>query len=115
MYSNLNMLDGAAAMADWYRLFLVPGAGHCGPNVYEPNGPYPQTNLQVMINWVEQGVAPATLNATHLAGPDLGKNAQICQWPLRPLWTNGTQSCVFDKKSYNTWIYTLGAFDYPIY
>jgi feruloyl esterase len=36
----------------WYRLFLVPNAGHC-PSV--PNA------LPALINWVENGVAPDSL------------------------------------------------------
>ena len=115
MYGNLTMLDGAAALNDWYRLYLVPGAGHCSPNSYEPNGPFPQTNLQVIINWVEKGIVPTTLNATHLAGDMIGSNAQICAWPYRPLYANATQSCVFDQKSYKTWIYDLNAFDIEVY
>lgn len=129
MYGNLSLLDGAAAMGEWYRLFLVPGAGHCAANPAQANGkiilssttnileapslnsskgPFPQTNLQVMIDWVEQDVLPVTLNATHLAGNNTGANAQLCAWPYRPLWAaNGTEECVFDEASYKTWIYDL--------
>jgi tannase len=84
MYPSLSFNDSQTALGDWYRLFLVPGAGHCSTNEYEPNGPFPQTNLAVMIDWVENGVQPTTLNATYLAGVDEGQNAQICAWPLRP-------------------------------
>jgi len=116
MYSNLTMLDGAAAMSDWYRLFLVPGAGHCSANAQQPNGPFPQTNLQVMINWVEKHVVPTTLNATHLAGNNTGANAQICAWPKRPLWAkDGTMECIFDEEGYKTWIYNLDAIPLPVY
>ena len=116
MYSNLTFNDSTKAMGDWYRLFLVPGAGHCNINVYQPNGPFPQTNLGVMIEWVEQGITPTTLNATHLAGSLLGQNAQICAWPLRPFWSNNsTMECVYDQDGIDTFIYDLDSFNLPVY
>ncbi|MFI5736619.1 tannase/feruloyl esterase family alpha/beta hydrolase [Kribbella sp. NPDC051587] len=40
----------------FYRLFLVPGAGHCG------GGPAPTDPLGALVKWVEQGKAPRTLS-----------------------------------------------------
>ncbi|RAO71926.1 uncharacterized protein BHQ10_007938 [Talaromyces amestolkiae] len=116
MYPDLSYLEGANALNDWYRLFLVPGAGHCAPDPNQPNGPFPQTNLQVLINWVEKGVTPTTLNATVLQGSNEGKNEQLCAWPLRPLWgKTGTMSCVYDQTSLDTWHYDLDAVPMPVY
>lgn len=108
--------QSTAAMSDWYKLFLVPGAAHCSPNTLQP-GPFPQTNMQVMINWVEKGVVPQTLNATFLSGDSEGDNAQICAWPLRPLWSgNGTTfECQYDQTSINTWMYDFDAYKLPLY
>lgn len=64
-------------MADWYRLYLIAGGSHCAPNAAEPNGCWPQTNFQVIIDWVENGVVPHTLNATVLQGTNEGDNQQI--------------------------------------
>ncbi|KAE9400963.1 tannase and feruloyl esterase [Gymnopus androsaceus JB14] len=96
MYPGLSYNDSVDAMNDWYRLFLVPGAGHCAPN---------------------NGVEPVTLNATVLQGDDIGMVQQICSWPLRPLWTsNGTvMECVYDQKSIDNWQYDLNAFPLPVY
>lgn len=109
--------ESVEAMNDFYKLFLVPGAGHCRGNAYEPNGPFPQTNLAVLIDWVENGVEPVTLNATVLQGEYLGQNQQICAWPLRPYWSNnGTaMECVYDQKSIDSWQYDLDAFLMPVY
>lgn len=120
MYPNMTANASTAALNKWYRLFLVPGAGHCGPNTLQPNGPYPQTNMAVMVKWVEENVVPTTLNATVLQGPNKGQNEQICAWPLRPLWTNGTSSecsmrCVHDQASIDSWSYNLTAFKMPVY
>lgn len=118
MNPGLSYNASVAATQDFYRLFLVPGASHCNTNVYEPNAPFPQTNLAVLIDWVEKGVAPETLPAkVLLPGADQGMNQQICAWPLRPLWVNnGTvMECVFDQESIDSWMYDLDAFLLPVY
>lgn len=115
MYPHLSYNASVAKLNDWYRLFLVPGAAHCSANAMQPNGPFPQTNLAVLIDWVEKGVAPQTLNATVLAGAHKGENAQICGWPLRPLWRNGAMECVYDQASIDSWIYHLDAIKLPVY
>lgn len=117
MYPDKSFNDGAAALNDWYRLFLVPGAAHCGPNTAMPNGPFPQTNLAVLIDWVEKGIVPTTLNATVLQGENIGENQQICAWPQRPLWTGNTTNpeCVYDQASIDTWLYDFDAFKMPTY
>jgi tannase len=107
IYPGLSFVDSTTALAEWYKLFLIPGAAHCGPNTQEPNGPWCQTYLAVMIDWVENGNEPVTLIATYLAGDNLGANARICQWPLRPMWTgNGTvMECEWDERSVESWFY----------
>ncbi|WPH00763.1 Hypothetical protein R9X50_00359300 [Acrodontium crateriforme] len=116
MYPGMSDDAANAALNKWYQLYLVPGAGHCGPNTLQPNGPFPQTNLAVMIDWVENGNTPTTLNATVLLGSNKGKNGQICAWPSRPLWNkSGKMECVSDEASIKTWQYDLDAFKLPIY
>ncbi|KAF3390662.1 Tannase [Penicillium rolfsii] len=115
MYPSLSYKDGANALKEWYRLYLVPGAAHCGTNSLMPNGPFPQTNLQVLINWVEKDVKPVTLNATVLQGEFVGQNRQICAWPLRPIWKNGKMSCEYDQTSIDTWHYDFNGVPLPVY
>ncbi|KAK9773112.1 putative Carboxylic ester hydrolase [Seiridium cardinale] len=117
LYPGMSYNDSVAAMDDWYRLYLVPGGSHCAVNAYEPNGPWPQTNIAVMIDWVENGNTPNTLNATVLQGSRKGSNQQICPWPLRPIWNNnGTDmECEYDQKSIDTWLYDIDAFPMPVY
>jgi len=117
MYPDQSFNESTAALSDWYRLFLVPGAAHCSTNSLQPNGPFPQTNLEVLINWVENGTVPATLNATVLQGDLKGSNAQICAWPLRPFWSNnGTDmECQYDQASLDTWNYEFDAYKLPLY
>lgn len=116
MYPEISYNASTEAMGDWYRLFLVPGAAHCGANTLQPNGPFPQTNMEVLIDWVENGMKPETLKATHLAGEDIGQSAEICAWPLRPLWADsGDMGCVYDQDSIDTWIYDFDAWKLPLY
>ncbi|CZR55644.1 related to tannase precursor [Phialocephala subalpina] len=117
MNPGLSYNESVAAQNEFYRLFLVPGGSHCAINDYEPNGPWPQTNLAVLIDWVEKDVVPVTLNATVLQGEFEGQNQQLCGWPLRPYWTqNGTMmDCVYDQTSIDSWMYDLDAFYMPVY
>ncbi|OJD32546.1 tannase [Diplodia corticola] len=110
MFPGVGYNESVEELDAFYRLYLVPGAGHCGVNSKQPNGGWPQTTLQTVIEWVEGGVAPATLNGS--VGID-----QICRWPLRPLWSgNGTAfDCVYDQESIDTWKYDLSAFNMPVY
>ncbi|KAJ6006740.1 hypothetical protein N7451_004684 [Penicillium sp. IBT 35674x] len=111
MYPKKGYRDGAAALDDFYRLFLIPGVGHCATNDYEPNAPWPQYTLQSVIEWVEEGKAPATLAGSAEI------DATMCRWPNRPLWTdNGKKfQCVYDQDSVNSFTYDLDAFSLPVY
>ncbi|KAK4508749.1 hypothetical protein PRZ48_002488 [Zasmidium cellare] len=116
MYPHLSYNASEAALSEWYKFYSIPGAAHCSDNPYQPNAAFPQTNLKVMIGWVEKGVAPDTLNATVLLGENKGANQQICAWPLRPFWNdNGAVECVYDQKSLNSWFYDLDAIKVPVF
>lgn len=118
LYGDLNSTEASyKALGEWYKFFAVPGMAHCAPNNLQPNGPFPQTNLQAIIDWVESGVAPDTLNGTVITGEHKGENQQICAWPSRPHWTNNSSSpeCVYDQTSLDTWMYDLDSFSMPVY
>ncbi|PYI31836.1 putative tannase [Aspergillus indologenus CBS 114.80] len=115
MYPSLSYNASADALNDWYRLFLVPGAAHCATNDAMPNGPFPNKNLEVLIDWVENGVVPVTLNGTVLQGENEGQEQQICAWPLRPLWNGDDLECVYDQASIDTWHFDLNAVPIPVY
>lgn len=110
MFPKKSYREGAAALDDFYRLFLIPGVGHCAVNSYQPNAPWPQTTLQTVIAWVENGVAPTTLAGS-------GDIKSLCRWPNRPLWTdNGTEfQCVYDQDSVDSFTYDLNAYKLPVY
>ncbi|KAL4862902.1 hypothetical protein BDV12DRAFT_206883 [Aspergillus spectabilis] len=116
MYPSLSLNDSLSDFADWYQFYLIPGAAHCGTNTLQP-GPYPQDNMQIMIDWVESGVKPERLNATVSQGSYEGETQMLCQWPERPLWKSGSEEfdCVRDQESEESWTYSFPAFKVPVY
>jgi feruloyl esterase len=60
--------------ADWLRLFMVPGMGHCG------GGPGPNTfdTIAAIEQWREKGVAPAQLMGSN---PQSGLTRPLCAYP----------------------------------
>ncbi|KAJ5646914.1 Tannase [Penicillium lividum] len=115
MYPGPMTSKTLAKLQDWYQLYMIPGAAHCGTNSLQP-GPYPEDNMEIMINWVENGVKPSRLNATVSSGEYEGETQMLCQFPSRPLWkNNSTFDCVFDKASYESWTYEFPAFKLPVY
>ncbi|KAG8624634.1 hypothetical protein KVT40_007701 [Elsinoe batatas] len=77
---------------DFYRFFEAPGVAHCsgGP------GPQPRNELQALVDWVENGIAPETLvtvNSTLngvVPGPGQAlPTRNICAWPERQKYVGG--------------------------
>jgi tannase len=116
MYSSTSANASWDQLKSWYQLYLVPGAAHCATNTLQP-GPYPEQNMQIMIDWVENGVQPSRLNTTVSSGTYEGETQMLCQWPNRPLWQGNSSSfdCVFDQDSYDAWTYTFPAFKTVVY
>lgn len=71
-------MGGAVAVDQFYRLFTAPGVGHCGGG-----GPSPDTltAIQVLMNWVEKGVAPDTLPASAVIG-NVTVTRNLCRYPF---------------------------------
>ncbi|KAF2649972.1 tannase and feruloyl esterase [Lophiostoma macrostomum CBS 122681] len=71
---------------DYYRLFSAPGVGHC----FSTNAPgwYPGDVLDALINWVEGGVVPDTLEAKTV-GLAKERSANLCKWPKRLIYEGG--------------------------
>jgi feruloyl esterase len=57
--SQAAALGGAAALAPFLRLFMIPGMAHCGGG----DGPEAVDWLSVLEAWVENGTAPASITA----------------------------------------------------
>jgi feruloyl esterase len=66
-------------IADFYRLFMVPGMGHCGGGA----GPNSFDAFSALESWVEKGTAPAQLIGTGTVAGDSTKKMTrpICAYP----------------------------------
>jgi feruloyl esterase len=75
-YQSLAATNGGAdKVAEWGRMFLVPGMRHCG------GGPALDQfdMLGAVVNWVEKGTAPESVIATGRAFP--GRSRPLCAYP----------------------------------
>jgi hypothetical protein len=62
---------------DFFRLFMVPGMFHCRGGV----GPDRLDGLTALINWVENGTAPATITASQMADGKVVRTRPLCPYP----------------------------------
>ena len=65
------------AAADFYRLFFAPNTWHCQAG----SAPYPYDSLQVLVDWVENGVAPDTLTAVNRTVAGDRATRPLCLYP----------------------------------
>ena len=75
-YQSLALTNGGAdKVAEWSRMFLVPGMAHCG------GGPALDhfDMLSAVVSWVEKGTAPDAVSATGQAFP--GRSRPLCAYP----------------------------------
>jgi feruloyl esterase len=77
---------GAEKVAEWSRMFLVPGMGHCG------GGPSLDRfdMLSAVVSWVEKGTAPDEVQATGQAFP--GRSRPLCAYPKHAHYTGSGDS-----------------------
>jgi hypothetical protein len=81
-YQRLAADNGAGSVADWSRLFLVPGMGHCR------GGERTLDNFDMvdaLVNWVEQNRAPAQIIATGASMPGISR--PLCPHPQHAQYT----------------------------
>ncbi|RDW67545.1 hypothetical protein BP6252_08941 [Coleophoma cylindrospora] len=78
--------DRDPSITSFYRHFEAPGIYHCsdGP------GAFPGEALQSLIAWVEDGIAPTTLNGTSLPSTDgTVLHRPICMYPTVQVYLGG--------------------------
>jgi feruloyl esterase len=72
-------MGGAKKTAEFIRLFMAPGVGHCGGGA----GPAPTGTLEAILAWVEDGKAPETLRATRRdQNGAITRSRPLCAYPL---------------------------------
>jgi len=77
-YEQMTKIVGGQKEADEFsRLYLVPGMHHCaggpGPNTFDM--------LTTLENWVEKGVAPASVMASHATDGKVDRTRPLCPHP----------------------------------
>lgn len=73
-YESVLKKMGAQQTKDFYRLFMVPGMGHCSGGA----GCYQVDWLSPLVNWVEHGKGPSVLLG---ANPASHRTRPICAYP----------------------------------
>jgi feruloyl esterase len=83
-YQRVQQKMGAKQTGSFARLFLAPGAQHCASAA----GPSPANPLAAVVNWVEQGKAPASILATD-TDPAAGAATPrpLCPYPATARYT----------------------------
>src|SRR5262249_9515652 len=75
-------MGGADATADFARLFMVPGMGHCSagtaPNRFDA--------LEALQSWVEHGTAPTKMIASHQTLGAVDRTRPLCAYPQVARW-----------------------------
>jgi len=70
-------IGGYDKTRDFFRLFMAPGMGHCsggpGPNTFDM--------LTALENWVEKGIAPDKIIATHSTAGKVDRTRPLCPYP----------------------------------
>jgi len=86
------------ATREFYRLFMVPGMGHCsggeGPSSFGQNGQRPlkadpeYDTLSALERWVERGVAPEMFvgSRVDVDSGAIDMTRPICAYPASPAW-----------------------------
>jgi feruloyl esterase len=75
--SVVKLFGGGANVDSSYRLFMAPGTTHCG------GGPGPFTfDMQGALEaWVEKGIPPEQITATHSIGGIVDRVRPLCPYP----------------------------------
>jgi feruloyl esterase len=99
---RVKALQGSQAEVDsFFRLFLVPGMGHCSggsgaTNFGNQGGPSPTPSadhdvLMALDRWVETGAAPDRIVATRVVGGNAVRTRPLCPHPKKAVY-GGTGS-----------------------
>jgi len=75
--SVMEFFGGGSDVPSFYRLFMAPGMAHCG------GGPGPNSfDMQAALEeWVERGVAPEAIVATHSTNGVVDRLRPLCSYP----------------------------------
>jgi len=78
----IHRMGGLAATRDFFRFFIAPGVGHCAGGA----GATPTNTFDALVDWVENGNAPATLAGTRL-GPGAPLTRPVCLYGEKAVYS----------------------------
>ncbi|KAI2466038.1 feruloyl esterase [Annulohypoxylon bovei var. microspora] len=77
-------------VSDWFRLFMIPGGGHCGAASNYPQVPATWHALDALVQWVETGRPAAEMLGTDPTDKSLqNKTSKFCPWPQTAKFRGG--------------------------
>ncbi|HEX2011334.1 MAG TPA: tannase/feruloyl esterase family alpha/beta hydrolase [Roseateles sp.] len=102
-YEQVRAKQGSQAGTDsFFRLFLVPGMGHCSggsgtANFGNQGGASPVVSaerdvLMALDRWVEQGRAPDQIVATRMVGGAAVRTRPLCPYPQKAVYSGSGSS-----------------------
>jgi feruloyl esterase len=93
-YQRVEQTLGGRNTYSFARLFLAPGAYHCGAGTGPaPNNPSQSDSargspLPSVVNWVEHGTAPGSILATKVdTATNVVTESRLCPYPAQALYT----------------------------
>jgi feruloyl esterase len=75
-------MGGPQSTAEFARLFMVPGMGHCGGG----NAPTRFDALAALEPWVEKGAPPETMIAAQIVQGETKRTRPLCAYPQVARW-----------------------------
>jgi feruloyl esterase len=83
MQKDTSRAEAEKSAQEFVRLFMAPGMLHCG------NGPGPNTfdMLTALENWVEKGIAPESVIASHATDGVVDRTRPLCVYPKVAVYT----------------------------
>lgn len=103
MYDLVSHALKLPSLDDFYRLFLIPGMGHCAGGLGSPSfgqgtlesGPRLVNSsshniLLALVDWVERGVAPQTI----IGSGTNNATRTHCRYPMRSMFNGSEFVCV---------------------
>jgi feruloyl esterase len=89
-----SVVSATPGTSDFYRLFLVPGMQHCGGGP----GPTQFDTISALERWVEKGVAPDKIVASHATGNGVvDRTRPLCPYPQQAEWKGTGSTDVADN------------------
>ncbi len=76
-YYEQAVAKNGSGTGEFFRLFMVPGMGHCGGGI----GTDRFDSMTAMVNWVEKGTAPDVLHASRAVNGQVVRSRPVCAYP----------------------------------